>query len=447
MEKTALEKFGLEPIPKEQKNTRWHEYAIIQFSFSTNSGNFLVPALSVLEGGLSFGWALLSTLVGASLAFYIVSIMALPGSKYSIPAQYGIRALLGIKGAIFISSPMRAITSMYWFAVQTIGGTLVIQTMVDKIWGISLPFLPISLSLSIFMSILAVVGFEAVRNMTRYGLPILVTGGMTILIVFLTSAQPTFHLGQVWDSPHATNLLSAKIFYAGLAFIQYLSAASSSADLSRYARSNRDSHWGLFIGNVLGFTFTAILAIYAAIAAGGWNPYVVAYQTTDNKLVMLIIFLSAMMSMILINMNNAYSGGFSILNGLPDLGRIKSTICFCLLSIVLCCFPSIVEEAKKYISLLGLLVGPIIGVIFTEFVVIQKRRLNLNVLTGNYYYNKKGIVVILIGVIAAILLPSNWPVGFITFVTTALAYGVWGRVQPSLRVLEESSSVTNAPHS
>jgi NCS1 nucleoside transporter family len=434
MDQSTIEKFGLEPIPEDKKTTKWYEYAMFQFSFSPNSGNFLVPAMAILAGGLSFGWALLCTIGGASLAFYIVSLMSLPGSKYGIPAQYAIRSFIGIKGAKYISSPVRAITSLYWFAVQTIGGSLVIQVIFEKLGGITLPLLPISLFLSILMSLLAIVGFEAVRKMTKYCLPVLISGGIITLILYMISPLESFHFATVWSSPNATNLLSSKIFYTGLAFVQYLSGANSSADLARYAKSERHSFWGLLIGNILGFSFTAFLGIYTALAAGEWNPYVVANDISSSKTITVFIFLSAMISMVLINMNNAYSGGFSLLNSFPSLGRVKSTLLFCLFGILLSCFPTIVDEAKQYISLLGVLIGPVIAVIFIEFVFIQKRTIDLTVLLGNYYYNRRAISIILLGTLLAIILPSTWPTGTITFGIVSLIYAAMSKKQEVVNV-------------
>jgi purine-cytosine permease-like protein len=390
--------------------------------------------MAILAGGLSFGWALLCTIGGASLAFYIVSLMSLPGSKYGIPAQYAIRSFIGIKGAKYISSPVRAITSLYWFAVQTIGGSLVIQVIFEKLGGITLPLLPISLFLSILMSLLAIVGFEAVRKMTKYCLPVLISGGIITLILYMISPLESFHFATVWSSPNATNLLSSKIFYTGLAFVQYLSGASSSADLARYAKSERHSFWGLLIGNILGFSFTAFLGIYTALAAGEWNPYVVTNDISSSKTITVVIFFSAMISMVLINMNNAYSGGFSLLNSFPSLGRVKSTLLFCLFGILLSCFPTIVAEAKQYISLLGVLIGPVIAVIFIEFVFIQKRTIDLTVLLGNYHYNRRAISIILLGTLLAIILPSTWPTGTITFGIVSLIYAAMSKNQEVVNV-------------
>ncbi|MHC0039407.1 purine-cytosine permease family protein [Pseudoneobacillus sp. C159] len=427
MDRTTLEKFGLEPIPEEKKSTRWYEYAIIQFSFSPNAGNFLVPALAVTAGGLSFGWALLCTVLGASLSFYIVSVMSQPGSKYGIPAQYAFRSFLGIKGAKYISSPLRAISLIYWFAVQTIGGALIIQVILKKLGGMAIPLLPITLFLSIFMSVLAIIGFEAVRKMTKYCLPIIILGGMVMLLLFMISPIDAFHFDQVWNSQQATNQVSSMIFYAGLAFVQYLGGAWSSSDLARYAKSDRDAHWGIMIGNILGYSFTAFIGIYAALATGNWNPYVAANDLTHSQLITSVIFLSAMVSMVLINMNNAYSGGFSLLNSFPSLGRIKSTMLFCLLGILLSCFPAVVDEAKQFISLLGVLVGPVIGVSIIEYVFIKKRTIDLFVLKGDYHYNRRAMILIILGTILALVLPRNWPSGTIIFAFVSVIYFLWSK--------------------
>ena len=420
--RTALEKFGLEPVPQELKNTRWFEYAIMQFSYSPNAGNFLVPALAVTVGGLSFGWAFLSALFGASLSFIVFSIMSLPGSKYGIPSQYAFRSFLGINGARYISSPIRAIVLIYWFAVQTISGALFIQVMLQKLGGMTIPLLPISLIMAILMSILSIVGYEAVRKITKYCLPVLIAGGIFALILFLTSQKESFYFAQVWNSPEATNKPLSMFFFASLAFVQFLSGSWSSSDLTRYAKTDRDAHWGLLIGNFFGYSFTAFLAIYSVSATGEWNAYITANELTNSHLVGAVIFLAAMISMLLINMNNAYSGGYSLLNCFPSLGRLKSTILFCLLGILLCFFPIFVSEAQRYISFLGYLAAPVVGVIFMEFVFMQKRTINLAVLDGSYRYNRRAITVIILGTILAFVLPEAWPVGLLTFGIVVLVY-------------------------
>lgn len=184
--KNRIERFGLEAIPLELRQTKWYEYSIIQIAFSVNAGNFLVPAFAVIQGGLSFGAAFVSTVLGAMLAFLFVSYLSLPGANQGIPAQFAIRSIIGVKGARFISSPIRTITSLYWFAVQTIGGTLVIQYILEKSFSIAPSFSVIAFFLAATMSLLALIGFQAVKNATKYFMPILLIGQL-LMIYLLTN--------------------------------------------------------------------------------------------------------------------------------------------------------------------------------------------------------------------------------------------------------------------
>lgn len=68
---SKMERFGLEAVPKELRSTSWFDYFLIQLSFSVNAGNFLLPALAVMEGGLSVMQAAVSTIIGAAFAFYL----------------------------------------------------------------------------------------------------------------------------------------------------------------------------------------------------------------------------------------------------------------------------------------------------------------------------------------------------------------------------------------
>ncbi len=186
MKQPMIEKLGLEKVPTELKSTTWIEYFIIQLAFSVNAGNFLIPALAVLEGGLSFQAAFIATVLGASVAFLFVSFLSLPGSRYGLPAQYVLRSIIGTRLSMLIASPIRSLTSLYWFSVQTIGGTFVIISMVEKVTPYTIPFVPVAIGLAIIMTLLALIGFEAVKKATKLFIPILVIGQGIILYLFLT---------------------------------------------------------------------------------------------------------------------------------------------------------------------------------------------------------------------------------------------------------------------
>lgn len=414
--RSRIERFGLEAVPQELRKTRWYEYVIIQVAFSVNAGNFLVPALAVIQGGLNFYAAFLSTIFGATLAFLFVSYLSLPGAERGIPSQFAIRSIIGIKGSRYISSPIRTITSLYWFSVQTIGGTLVVQFILERAFQFSMPFYIIAMILALIMSGLALVGFVAVKRATKYFMPWLILGQLVMLYLLLTkgmSIDTAVKMDGGWNLP-------VMGFFASLAFVQYVSGVSSSADVTRYAVTSRQGFWGLFSGNVLGFILTAFFGAYTASLTGNLNPFIATSEMTNSGLFTAIILGAAILSMVSINLSNAYTGGFSLLNSLPQLGRVKSSMLFGAAGILLSLSPALVEEAERYISLIGAFVIPLSAVIITDFLFIKKRQIEVS--EGLPSYNKIAFVCIGIGVGIYLLLPEGLSPGFLAFLITGAVY-------------------------
>ncbi|MFL8937521.1 purine-cytosine permease family protein [Rossellomorea oryzaecorticis] len=427
----VIEKLGLEPVPAEQKTTTWKEYFIIQLAFSVNAGNFLVPALAVTEGGLSFVAAFTCTVLGALAAFLFVSLLSLPGSRHGLPAQYVLRTLIGTKLSMRIASPIRSLTSLYWFSVQTIGGTYVLLSSVEKLTGMSLPFIPIAAGLALIMTLLALVGFHAVKKAVKYFIPVLVIGQLVILYLFIKEGLAAGDM-----TPLTTGTKDAEagafFFYSSLVFVQYVSGVSASSDITRYSKSSAHGFWGLYGGNVAGFMMTALLGGLSASLFNDLNPFVAASELTSSLILLVIIILCAMVSMISINLSNAYTGGYSLLNALPALSRIQSAAVFGAAGILLSCIPSLVSHAQGYISLLGILVIPISAIVVSDYLLVKKGTLTekslFGLLNGTSTYNKEALWVLLIGMLFYILIPETYSPGFLSFILTSALYAAAKRM-------------------
>ncbi|UCZ54851.1 cytosine permease [Bacillus shivajii] len=422
---TKIERLGLEKVPDHLKTTTAFDYSRIQIAVSVNAGNVLVPALAVLEGGLSFSAAVLSTVIGAVLAFVFVSLLALPGAKYGIPAQYAIRTMVGTKGAMWITSPVRTITSLYWFSVQTIGGAYMLQEILLRAFHIHIPFIYLSLFLAMIMGYLALVGFHMMKKITAFFTPIMFLSAVVMFYVFFTST-PTGENHVAIFQFGSDNSLSMMAFFASLAFVQYVSGVSSSSDLARYGRSTHHAFWGILIGNSVGFTITALLGAYTAAAANHWNPFIITSQWTDSTILLFIIMSAAMMSMITINLNNAYTGGYSLLNSFPSLGRVKSAMIFGAAGVLLSTYPGVIDEAEGFISLLGVFIIPLSAVIVADYTVHKKLNISRNDLMkladNKNKLNADASYAIVFGMIIYALIPSSYAPGFISFFVTVFTY-------------------------
>jgi len=124
--------------------------------------------------------------------------------------------------------------------------------------------------------------------------------------------------------------------------------------------------------------------------------------------------------MVSINLSNAYTGGFSLLNSLPQLGRVKSSLLFGAAGILLSLSPALVEEAKRYISFIGAFVIPLSAVIITDFLFIKRKRMEINESLPSY--NKVAFICIGTGIVVYLLLPENLSPGFLAFLFTGTLY-------------------------
>lgn len=424
-----LEKFGLDAVPVQLRKSRWYDYLIMQFTFSFNIGNFLLPSLAVIEGHLSFFMAIFSIALGNLIAYIIVSIYSIPGVDYGIPGQYAMRATLGVGGARFFSSPLRVLISIYWFTVQALGAAVVIKFLLDEVGISASNFILIAIILSVVITFIAIIGFRAVTRSIKAMIPVMLMAIILLWVLFLSSDSPNFQWSYVSHFAGENNLTTFFI-YCSLAFAQYIGSLSGSADICRYAKTRKDAFFGLLAGNFFGIIVTSSLAIYSAIAIGEWNPYIAAASLTDSKFAQLLILLGVMISLLSINLNNAYTGGFSLINTFPKLSRIVATVLIGLAAAGLCLFPSIIENAAGFISFLGSLAAPLAGVIIVDYLIIKRMKIEVEALDlkhGIYYYfhgyNRAALIAILIGFVFFHTVPNDvYPVSLTSFLLSGAMY-------------------------
>ncbi|TVP85866.1 MAG: cytosine permease [Alkalicoccus sp.] len=398
-----FETIGLNPVPGSMKTASAWDYIRMQAAININAGNMLLPALAVLEGGLTFYEAVLVTLAGAVPAYIFVSIMSLPGSREGIPAQYAVRSLLGSSGSMLFSSPVRTITSLYWFSVQAVGGAYLIHSLLYDT-GVSVSFTALTVFLASVMVFTAMIGFQAMKTFAAYFTPVLLLGAAAMLFTFSADGLPPASSGE--------GGLNAMIFYGSLVFVQYVSGVSTSSDVTRYAKSSLHGAAGLFAGNTIGFIFTAVLGAWAASSGGEWNAFLLAADRTESQILLFIIIMAAVGSMLIINVNNAYTGGYSLLNSIPGAGRLRAALMFGGAAVLLSALPQVVDRAEEFISVLGMFIIPLSAVISAEYIIIHKNKLEgvkerLNVRAG---------IITAAGAVMYALFPSTFFPGVTVFI-------------------------------
>ncbi len=452
----VVERFGVEPIPEGHRTVGWVDLFSIIFSFHLNPVMYLLGALAVTAGGLPLWWAVGAITLGQALCWLCLIPVARAGVDDGLPGQVAMRATFGILGARSLTSPYRMIAATYWFAVQALACALGVQALAEGLVGSSPPLVPVAVCVGFVQALLAVAGFDTFRFVVRLMLPAMVAFTGVIITFYVTTDEPAFAVGRVFDSPEQAYTWAGFATFVTVIWGAGLTNVTNIADFCRYARSRRDMRVGFFSGAVLSALVTSFVGAYAAVATGESNPFVAIIELTGNPVVLVLLLLAIVGQSTGANIPNIYTAGMSLVNAIPALGRFAATVLVGAFGVGLAAFPGFVNEAQDWISHLGNVATPLAGVILADYVLLKRWTIDVPSLferNGRYRYlgglNPAAIGAVAIGVILYYLLPDSsvkaaWGVAAGAGAYLALARveaNVWPALAPSLAPVRRRDSV------
>src|ERR1700731_2381285 len=193
----GVEQFGIEPVPPELKTVRWPDIFSIIFGFALNPGSMLVGGLAVVSG-LSFIGAVGAITSGVLLATIAYTIMATVGVDYGLPGQVATRMVYGVRGAKWVPSFLRTIASTYWFAYQTVAGSLAVVAILDRWTGTPHSLITVSLTFAVLQAVVAIVGYGTLKHLSRMALPFKIVILCYVLVLLGTHSDPNYAPSQVF---------------------------------------------------------------------------------------------------------------------------------------------------------------------------------------------------------------------------------------------------------
>ena len=192
-----VEQFGIEPIPAALKTVRWYDLFFIVINFLINPATILTAGMAVVAG-LSFWAAIAAQTLGCLIAFAAYVAMATIGVDYGLPGQVATRMTFGVSGSRWLTSLLRSIASVYWFAFQSIAGSLIIVNAWDKWSGRQHSLLLVSIIFSLGQVIVAVIGYDSLKSLSRVAFPVKLIILASLLVTMARSGNPDYHPGHVF---------------------------------------------------------------------------------------------------------------------------------------------------------------------------------------------------------------------------------------------------------
>jgi nucleobase:cation symporter-1, NCS1 family len=433
----GVEQFGIEPVPPELKTVRWHDIFSIIFGFALNPGSMLVGGMAVVSG-LSFWGAVGAITAGVLLATIAYTITTTVGVDYGLPGQVSMRMVYGLRGAKWVPSFLRTIASTYWFAYQTVAGSLAVVAILDRWTGTAHSLVMVSVIFAVLQAIVAIIGYDSLKHLSRIALPFKILILSFVLVLLGTHSDPNYAPSQVFHyagKPDAGWLLF--VTWMNVVAAGSLTMVTDSADFCRYTRSRTDMWWGTLLGKVGGGCFAACLGAYGAAATLGKTPNVfeVASKLTTSWFVLLLFLIVIALDNWTINVLNLYTGGLSLSNIFERLGRFWTTLVISVLGIILSAIPDVASGYTTYVGILGNVFSPIAGVLIADYLLVKRMRIDLVALfeTGGPYWYWKGVNPIAViwtalGFLAYMfVIPTEWIRVLITLLATGAGY--WATMQ------------------
>jgi cytosine permease len=408
-----IERHGIEPIPPVERRVGAGDLFVIWAGLNICLPSFLIGAIMIPS--LGFLEASISNLIGNLILGIWIVLMGYMGIKYGIPSMVVCRSVFGHPAGDWIPSLLIFISGIGWFAVQAeLCGLAIDQIFVTL--GFSNPTLFIIIA-GLLTSTTAVVGYSAIRRLSRISIPLL-----TLLCIWITwvilSRYGFYNLISYQPTHEVPFGATVDWVVGGLA-----GGCLLASDYSRYGKSYKASWIGCMNGVLPVCVFLAIVGIFSTLATGDWNPI--------NSVVTLGLGIPALLILVLAtwttNDNNLYSSGLAGLNLAPRIGRIRFTLACGILGTILATF-RITTYFESFLSLLAIAFSPLLGVIFADYFLIKKQTIDVKELyiKGKYYYkggvNLPALFAFGAGIVGGILVPPAYIKSLISFLISFLLY-------------------------
>lgn len=432
----SLANADLLPVGPERRTWNWWHIAALWIGMAICIPTYTL-ASSLVDRGWTWQAAIGAVVLGNVVVLIPIALNSHAGTRYGIPFPVLTRASFGVLGAN-VPAVLRALVACGWFGIQTWIGGWAIFKLLEVIWpGIATlprilpPFAGLGtgefLCFMLFWAMnvwIVLRGMDSIKFLETWGSPFLLVVGVALFIWAWVRAGGLGPMlanpaGGAGPSDGRTGGLGS-VFGAGLtsAVAFWGTMALSIPDFSRFAKSQRDQ----VLGQALGLPVT--MALFAFIGAAVTSATAVIFGTRIADPVALLAKIGGPL-MIVISMAGltvatlttniaanvvAPANGFS--NLAPDKISFKAgALITAVIGIVMLPW-RLYRDAAAYIFTwligYGALLGPVAGIMITDYFVIRRGRLAIDDLyrrDGAYEY-RRGVNWIAMAALALGILPN-----------------------------------------
>jgi nucleobase:cation symporter-1, NCS1 family len=302
-EATKVETLGIEHVPPEKRHGSAGRMFTLWFAANLTIADYVIGVLATTYFGMSFLQSIPVLILGNILGGLVLGLSAAMGPELGFPQMLSSRSSFGRRGNYPLGG-LNWISTVGWFTVNTILGTLAIQAL-DS----SANYYATAALLVAVQVLIGVFGHDLIQVFEKYMSIVL---GILFLIVFILAFP---QLGKVVNLG-SSSATSFGIVGAVLAttFSYIMSWSPYASDYSRYLPEKtsklRVTAYALTGGALASFAVEALGALVGAIT--GSNDYFNALRTFSGN-IGIVVLIGLVLGALAANSLNIYTNSLSAL--------------------------------------------------------------------------------------------------------------------------------------
>ncbi|MFZ2619387.1 MAG: cytosine permease [Alphaproteobacteria bacterium] len=320
---------------------------------------------STLAGQLAFADFAMAALLGGTLAALMAIATGVVGQRTGLPTATLATITFGTRGAMLANAAM-ALGSIGWFGIQTSVFATAFVAMVQQVWGMVLPVVPVMIVAGAVMSTTAIVGFRGLGKLGYVATPLLLVVLGLPVVHFIQNGQ----LAGVWAHVPATPTLTMGAMASMVAGAYSFSTIMP--DFTRFMRSVRGMVGAIVLNFVVAYPLLLVLTGAVSVASGQPDFMQLLIGLGFGVVAILALFLATWTT----NDGNVYTAALAGNIFMPQLPRWQVAALVGVLGTA-CAVAGIFEHFMSWLMFSGNVFPPMAGVYVADYWLNRARYANL----------------------------------------------------------------------
>lgn len=357
---SLLEDYSRHEVPRD-KTRNWLSMGVVWSGVGISLGLLLTGG--TIGNGMTLPAAVVASFIGGVLLALIASATGMVGNRTHLSTAMISRFTFG-KQAILLIAFIQALGSYGWFAVQLglFGETAAVSW--QSLTGGSLPGALFIVVGGLLMISTAIFGYKGIEILSKAAVPLmLLLIGASVWRIMSDSA-----LSDVWALEGSGEPVSMGVGIS-LVVSSFVVGAVIAPDVSRYSKSSAHTIGGAVFAFAVVTPVVLVTGTLMAQATGTWDIVDIMLRLGWGVLALFLLMFAQWTS----NDNNLYGAALALAVMFSSLQKWQLTLIAGIVGILLA-LAGIYDNFITFLSVLGILIPPMAGVIVADYFFIRKYR-------------------------------------------------------------------------